>query len=229
MDNQTVKKVYKRFAPFYDYFFGPLFAQGRSKAVKMINQRLAPESKILEVGVGTGRSLPKYKNQFQIIGIDLSSEMLQEARRLSEKHKLDQVKDLLIMDAQELTFEDNTYDAVVAMHVVSVVPDLEKFLKEVTRVCKPGGDLVILNHFRSEKGIVRKLKKWFSKLDKYIGFYSDFSGEVLFNHPDLELKFQQKVNLFGCMDLLHFKIQSREKTATFKDQIPITDRYNQKG
>ncbi|MEJ2118037.1 MAG: methyltransferase domain-containing protein, partial [Alphaproteobacteria bacterium] len=150
MDATAVRKAYKRQAPFYDYSFGMVSAISRKRTVEEINQR---RGRVLEVGVGTGLSLPNYAPYLKVSGIDLSPEMLAKAHERVEKAGLSNVEDLLEMDASNLELPDNSYNVVVAMYVLSVVPDPEKVMKELARVCAPGGEVMAINHFSQDHGV----------------------------------------------------------------------------
>jgi phosphatidylethanolamine/phosphatidyl-N-methylethanolamine N-methyltransferase len=142
----SIQRVYKRYSYFYDLSFGSIFEPGRQKAIqKML---FSPGEHILEVGVGTGLSLSLYPSYIYITGIDVSREMLDKAKRRKKKEGLSNVLALELMDAENMTFKDNSFDKVVAMYVATVVPNPLRLVEEMTRVCKPDGELYILNHFQ---------------------------------------------------------------------------------
>jgi phosphatidylethanolamine/phosphatidyl-N-methylethanolamine N-methyltransferase len=205
MDIEAVKKAYRRYSPVYNYLFGRVFNEGRRLAAEIVNENAAPQDKVLEVGVGTGLSLPFYRADLEVTGVDISQEMLQKAWQLCEKHGLRQVKQLLAMDVEALEFQNQTFDHVVAMYVASVVPNLEKFIAEITRVCKPKGNIIIVNHFSSQNPILSVLENKLSIAHKWFGFHANFPIEPLLNHPKLSLYKQCKVNVLGYWRLLHFK------------------------
>jgi ubiquinone/menaquinone biosynthesis C-methylase UbiE len=136
MDIESVKTSYARWAPVYDKTFGHATKVGRKHAVDYINSR---SGNVLEVGVGTGLSLPDYDPALSVTGIDFSGEMLEKARKRVADGKLAHVKELRQMDARDLDFPDDYFDTVTAMHIVSVVPEPERVMAEIARVCKPGG------------------------------------------------------------------------------------------
>lgn len=205
MDIYSIKKAYKRYSSFYNYLFGKIFNEGRMKATDIVNSTTPSESKILEVGVGTGLSLPLYHSNLEITGIDVSREMLQKAKQLCQKKKLLNVKQLLEMDVEALEFPDQTFDKVVAMYVASVVPNLDKFIDEITRVCKTEGHIIIVNHFSSKNPLINIFETKLSVAHKWFGFNSHFPIEPLLAHPKLKLICRCKVNLFGYWQLLYFK------------------------
>ena len=149
MDERAVLSAYRRWAPVYDKTFGLVAAEGRHHTVEIINRS---QGRVLEVGVGTGLSLPAYKNHLSVTGIDLSPEMLEIADKRVEEEGLTNVEELRVMDAGELDFSDNSFDTVVAMYVMTVVPEPEKVMRELIRVCAPGGQVLLVNHFYQDDG-----------------------------------------------------------------------------
>ncbi len=154
MDLRDTIRTYRLFSGSYDVVFGPVFHPGRKEAVRIANDR--PGQRILEVGVGTGLSLPYFRADSQLTGVDISTEMLAKARRRVEKQQLANVEGLHVMDAEHLEFEDNSFDAVLALYVASVVPSPARFAAEMRRVCIPGGTIVLVNHFTSDNWALRR-------------------------------------------------------------------------
>lgn len=184
MELAAIQKSYARWAPVYDGTFGSVTNTGRNRAVSYINDR---GGSVLEVGVGTGLALPLYAPNMHVTGIDYSEEMLAKARRRVEEEGLDQVKELRRMDARNLDFPDNSFDSVAAMHVLSVVPEPERVLSEIARVCKPGGKVVITNHFAHTEGVMGTLAKAFAPLADLLGWHSDFKMSRVLGEPRLKL------------------------------------------
>src|SRR5438270_7745463 len=118
LDNHTIAKAYARWAPVYDLVFGAVFERGRMAAVGAA-ERIG--GRILEVGVGTGISLPDYRPSNRLVGIDLSEPMLRKAQERVSARALDNIEALVVMDAQHLGFADATFDVVVAQYVITVV------------------------------------------------------------------------------------------------------------
>src|SRR5215469_9009623 len=143
MDLRDTVRTYRWVSGSYDFVFGPVFHPGRKDAVRIANDR--PAQRILEVGVGTGLSLPHFRVDAQVTGIDVSTEMMAKARRRVERRKLEQVEALLEMDAENMSFPDNSFDAVLALYVASVVPNPARLADEIRRVCIPGGTIVVVN------------------------------------------------------------------------------------
>ncbi|PJD96361.1 MAG: SAM-dependent methyltransferase [Legionella sp.] len=207
MSAASIRKVYNVYASFYDFLFGSIFNPGRLSCVDIINKSAAKNANILEIGIGTGLSLPLYRNDLKITGIDISEKMLEKAQDLATKNHLESRVRLKVMDAADLKFEDNSFDIVVAMYVASVVPDVDKFLEEITRVAKPNAQIIFVNHFSSENKVIRFFEEKLACLNKVIGFKSDFSINSLLHYNKLKLLSSHKTNLFGYWKLLHCQIQ----------------------
>lgn len=203
MNNDDLKKTYRFYAPFYDYIFGRIVESGRRRAVAKFPQRQG--DRLLEIGVGTGRSLRYYQPHVQVTGIDLSPEMLERARKRFLNSNHPQVKDLLQMDAQSLDFPDQTFDGAVAMYVASVVPDPSAMMREMFRVCKPGSPIVVLNHFASDGGFFRRLENKMAPLSRRLGFRPDFGLEHFVNQTDFPPQQVERVNVGGYWKLLEFR------------------------
>jgi phosphatidylethanolamine/phosphatidyl-N-methylethanolamine N-methyltransferase len=200
MDLQDTLRTYRRFSGSYDVVFGPVFHPGRKEAVRVAND--GPGQRILEVGVGTGLSLPHFRRDAEVTGIDVSAEMLAKAKRRAERLGLAQVKSLLEMDAENLTFADDSFDAVLALYVASVVPDPARFAAEMRRVCRRGGTIVVVNHFASDSGIMRHVEKRLAPLAGRIGFHADFPLDRFLEVSRLVVRDRRPSNLFGYWTLL---------------------------
>jgi phosphatidylethanolamine/phosphatidyl-N-methylethanolamine N-methyltransferase len=177
MQIEAVKAAYRRYATIYDAVFGPVLQPGRKAVLDAL--KLRPGDRVLEVGVGTGLSLPLYPRSVRITGIDVSGEMLQKARARVARRELDNVEALLEMDAEAMSFPDASFDKVVAMYVVSVVPRPAKLIEELHRVCRPDGEIFIVNHFQSENPIVASFERALAGLSSQIGFHTDVDLKTL--------------------------------------------------
>ena len=155
LDKAGIAKAYARWAPIYDFVFGAVFERGRKASIAAAEQI---GGRILEVGVGTGLSLPDYAATNRLIGVDLSAPMLRKAKARVAEHRLTNVDGLAVMDAQHLGFEDAAFDVVVAQYVITAVPDPEATLDEFARVIKPGGEIILVNHLGAEEGLARGLR-----------------------------------------------------------------------
>ncbi len=197
---ESLEKAYKRYSKFYDLVFGAVFHPGRKTAVEKLECRAG--DKVLEVGVGTGLSLPMYSHDVRVTGIDLSAEMLAKAQKRVQEENLTHVEDLLQMDAQEMTFEDSTFDKVIAMYVASVVPDVSRLASEIRRVCKPGGTIIFLNHFENKNPVVKKAESFIQPLAKYLGFHPDFPLEEFLEKTKFEVTEKIPVNMLDYWTVL---------------------------
>ena len=139
---ETVEKAYRSYAKYYDFIFGKVFHPGRSTAIEHLHCR--PGERILEVGVGTGLSLELYPDYTRVVGIDLSEPMLKQARAKVKDENLTSVEDLLIMDAQNMSFADNSFDLVWSLESGEHMPDKQQFVNELLRVATPGGRIIIV-------------------------------------------------------------------------------------
>jgi phosphatidylethanolamine/phosphatidyl-N-methylethanolamine N-methyltransferase len=200
MDLHDTIRTYRLFSGSYDIVFGPVFHPGRKEAVRIANDR--PGQRILEVGVGTGLSLPHFRPDSRVTGIDVSEEMLEKARRRAARLKLSHVEGLYVMDAEHLEFADNSFDAVLALYVASVVPNPARFAAEMRRVCIPGGTIVVVNHFTSENLLVRLMEKRLARIARHIGFHADFPFEKFRKDSGLSIREVRPSNLFGYWKLL---------------------------
>ncbi len=206
MDKDSILKTYGFYAPFYDLIFGSWVNHGRKKSVEKINQTRG--SRFLEIGVGTGYSIPLYNRDVKVTGIDISPEMLNVARKRFPKVRYPQVDGFWEMDAQNLEFPDDSFDAVIAMYVASVVPDPMKMMQEMSRVCVPGGTVLVLNHFASSKGFLKSVEKFFSPFSKRLGFKPDFSLPHFLEMTTIEVEDILPVNLGGYWKLIQFRNES---------------------
>ncbi len=187
-----VEKVYQNIAQVYDYTYGPTLHPGRLEAIRKM--RISPGTHVLEVGVGTGINLSLYPNSAVVTGIDLSSKMLQKAQgRIDEKGLAN--CNVMEMDATKMTFADNSYDVVYAPYVISVVPDPVAVAREMYRVCRPGGRVVILNHFKSANPIMSKIETAISPMTVHIGFTADLDLPGFLKQAELNPVSVEKVNV----------------------------------
>ncbi len=199
MDQDAVLKTYRRYARGYDLYFGALFQPGRRAVIARMNCR--PGERILEVGVGTGLSLPLYPPQVRVTGVDISREMLARAEARQRRLGLDHVT-LRCLDAEHMDFPDDSFDKVVAMYVVSVAPDPVRLMNEMRRVCKPDGELYIVNHFHHPRTVIGGIERLTAPLSRLLGFHPDFCLDTFVCDTGLAVVERIPVNLFGYWTLL---------------------------
>ena len=176
LDNAGIAKAYARWAPIYDFVFGAVFDRGRQASIAAA-ERVG--GRILEVGVGTGLSLPDYARSNRLVGVDLSAAMLRKARERVLEHRLGHVEGLAVMDAQHLGFKDAAFDVVVAQYVITTVPNAEATLDEFARVTRPGGEIVLVNHLGAERGPRAAYERIFAPLGRRLGWQVEFRWERL--------------------------------------------------
>ena len=192
VETDFVEGVYEKLASVYDWFFGPTLHAGRLQAMQRM--AISPGDRILEVGVGTGINLALYPRDCELTGIDLSDSMLEKAyERVAEKRMRN--VHLQQMDASRLLFPDASFDIVYAPYLISVVPDPVQVAREMGRVCRPGGRIVILNHFRSTNPIMSWGERLISPFTIHIGFKSDLDLPAFLAQADLQPVSIEKVNI----------------------------------
>ena len=193
MHIDTVKTAYRRYAGFYDALFGPVLQPGRRAVLEAL--KLKAGDRVLEVGVGTGLSLPMYPSSVQVTGIDVSSEMLAKARTRVERRALANVEALLEMDAETMAFPDASFDKGVAMYVMPVVRNPARVMEELHRVCRPDGEIYIVNHVKSDNRFIRAFEMGLARFSDQIGFRPDFELRELVNGAG-EIDEVARINVF---------------------------------
>src|SRR5215813_8156036 len=205
LDKKTITKAYARWAPVYDLVFGAVFERGREAAIAAA-ERIG--GRILEVGVGTGISLPDYSPVNRICGVDISEPMLQKAMERVAKLNLANVEGLWVMDAEHLRFPDNSFDVVVAQYVITTVPNPEATLDEFARVLKPGGEIVLVSRVGAEAGLRRALEKWFAPAARKLGWRTEFAWQRYADWADrtddMRLAERRAMPPFGHFSLIRF-------------------------
>jgi len=191
VENDFVEGVYDKLAKVYDLVFGPTLHPGRLRAIQRMD--IQCDERVLEVGVGTGINLSLYPKNCNVTGIDFSESMLEIARERVARKDIRNVR-LLQMDAADLKFADNAFDIVYAPYLISVVPDPVKVAREMHRVCRPGGRVILLNHFLSPNPILSRIERWISPATIHIGFTSDLDLPALLAQADLTPQSIEKVN-----------------------------------
>jgi phosphatidylethanolamine/phosphatidyl-N-methylethanolamine N-methyltransferase len=194
LEKRQVERAYELYAPVYDFIFDWIFAPGRSAAIKHLDLR--PAETVLEVGIGTGLNLPLYPPTCRLTGIDLSAEMLDKAVERVQGLAMPNVT-LKVMDATSMDFGDNEFDKALATYTISAVPDPVAVLREMRRVVKPGGTLVILNHFRSEGRAFGRVEDLVAPVCTRLGWKSNLALKPLLAQVGLTPELVAKVNMFN--------------------------------
>ena len=199
MELQAVERSYARWAPVYDRTFGAVTNVGRRRATAILSEL---GGSVLEVGVGTGLALRHYGPRAIVTGVDYSDEMLSKARAKVAEEGLTNVASLRRMDARELDFPDESFDHVACMHVISVVPEPERVMAEIARVVRPGGTVVIVNHFKRDKGVLAAAERLAAPLADLLGWHSDFDKGQVLGEARLQLVEERTLPPLGMMTLM---------------------------
>ncbi|HWW46898.1 MAG TPA: methyltransferase domain-containing protein [Xanthobacteraceae bacterium] len=206
IDRAGVAKAYARWAPIYDLVFGPVFDRGR-KATIAIADRIG--GRVLDVGIGTGLSLTDYSPTTRICGVDISEPMLRKAQERVQNLNLANVDTLSVMDAKNLAFPDNFFDAVVAQYVITAVPDPEGTLDDFIRVLKPSGELILVNHIGAEGGPRKAFELAFAPVARRLGWRPEFPWERLVKwaavHGGVTLEERRPMPPMGHFSLIRYR------------------------
>jgi len=200
IDRDNITRAYRRYAPIYDWVFGRLLEAGRIEIAKAV-RAVSPE-RLLEVGVGTGLALRRYPAATPTIGVDLSMDMLRRAQDVVRDQQLGSVT-LLRCDAEKLPLRDSCVDCITLPYVLSVTPNPAALMNELRRVCRPGGAVLILNHFKGA-GVWQFGERLVAPLADRVGFRSDLAIDVL-EHPAWIIEAVSGVNLFGLSKLVRLR------------------------
>jgi phosphatidylethanolamine/phosphatidyl-N-methylethanolamine N-methyltransferase len=206
LERNVVETAYARWAPIYDAVCGPVMVKGRRAAAAAA---CAVGGRILEVGVGTGRSFDDYDASTQVTGIDLCAPMLAKARGKMASGRYPHIKDVQLMDAHQMAFANATFDCVVAQFVITRVANPEQVLSECHRVVKPGGRIILVNHLYSEVGIAAAVERWAARRTRKLGLWPEFPFTRLQAwaqaNEDANLVERRKVAPFGMYTLVSFE------------------------
>lgn len=214
LDKVTIEKAYARWAPVYDLVFGAVFDRGRRAAIAAA-ERIG--GRILEVGVGTGISLPAYARSNRLVGVDISLPMLKKARERVLTQQLTHVEALSVMDAGGLALADDSFDVVVAQYVITAVPHPEATLDEFARVLKPGGEIILVNHIGAETGLRRAFEQGFAPVARQLGWRPEFPWGRLAGWveraPGMRLIERRPMPPLGHFSLIRFGKDALAKAA----------------
>ena len=205
LDAAGVRDAYRRWAGVYDAVFGGVSAFGRRRAVEEVNR--LPGTRVLEVGVGTGLALPRYRGDKRVVGIDLSREMLEKAADRVRAERLGQVVGLAEMDAEHMAFADGAFDIAVAMFTASVVPDAKRLFTEMSRVVRPDGHLLFVNHFAAENGPRWWVERAMAPLSRLLGWHPDFALRDLLDPAAVQVEAMEPCKPGGLFTLVRVSNQ----------------------
>jgi phosphatidylethanolamine/phosphatidyl-N-methylethanolamine N-methyltransferase len=203
LDAAGVRDAYRRWAGVYDAVFGGVSAFGRRRAVEEVNR--LPGTRVLEVGVGTGLALPRYRGDKRVVGIDLSREMLEKAAERVREERLGQVVGLAEMDAEKMAFADGAFDIAVAMFTASVVPDAKRLYGEMSRVVRPGGHLLFVNHFAAVDGPRWWVERAMAPLSRLLGWHPDFALRDLLDPERAQVEAMEPCKPGGLFTLVRVR------------------------
>jgi phosphatidylethanolamine/phosphatidyl-N-methylethanolamine N-methyltransferase len=205
-DREMVETAYDRWAPIYDLVFGGVFSKGRRAAILATNNI---GGRVLEVGVGTGISLPQYAPNLRIFGTDISEGMLAKAKARVADLRLKNVEGLAVMDAEKLEFPDNSFDVVMAQYVVTAVPNPEAAMDEFARVLRPGGEIILLSRVSADAGLRHFIERQLQPVVRQLGFRTDFAWsrytQWAARAHGVELVERRPVPPFGHFSLIRFR------------------------
>jgi phosphatidylethanolamine/phosphatidyl-N-methylethanolamine N-methyltransferase len=204
-DREMVERAYDRWAPIYDLVFGRVFGKGRRAAIAATN---SIGGRVLEVGVGTGISLPQYASNTRIFGIDISAAMLRKAKTRVAELGLKNVEGLAVMDAEKLDFPDGSFDVVMAQYVVTAVANPEATLNEFARVLRPGGEVILLSRVSADAGMRRFIEQLIAPAVRPLGWRTEFAwsryAQWVARNAAMELVERRPVPPFGHFSLIRF-------------------------
>jgi phosphatidylethanolamine/phosphatidyl-N-methylethanolamine N-methyltransferase len=209
LDAEGVRDAYRRWAGVYDVVFGGVSAHGRRRAVEAVNR--LPGTRVLEVGVGTGLALPRYRAEKRVVGIDLSREMLEKAAERVRAERLAHVTGLVEMNAEKMAFADGSFDIAVAMFTASVVPNAKALFAEMSRVVRPGGQLLFVNHFAAERGLRWWAERSMAPLARLLGWHPDFALSDLLDPAVVRVEAMEPCQPAGLFTLV--QVRNQDLTA----------------
>ncbi len=192
-------RFYHNLVPAYQAVW-PAVAKRRIQA-NLAALNIAEGTQILEVGVGTGLSLEAYPHHANVLGVDLSESMLAEAELLIVKNQWTHIH-VRPMNAEELEFEDASFDLVTSFHTISVVSQPEKMMRELVRVCKPGGRILVINHFRSKNPLVARVVDSAGGITRRLGWRTDLEINELLTELPIEVESCHKNNPLSLFRVL---------------------------
>ena len=202
VEDESVRDVYTDYGVLLDYFFGPTLHRGRLQSMHRLS--IGSGDEVLEVGVGTGINASLYRKDCHVTGIDFSESMLRKARRRLDTNGVQNVE-LMRMDAAKLGFPDESFDFVYAPYVISVVPDPVTVVREMCRVCRVGGHVVVLSHFRSENRLMSAVERLISPLTVNMGFKADLDLPGFLTQAELDPISIDKVGIPKMWSLIVFR------------------------
>lgn len=217
MKESITSKTYDVWAWFYDMTFGALVRNRQHRALQHL--RAQPGDRVLDIGVGTGMLLPHYPRDVTVIGVDLSAGMLAKAADKKRQAGLDHCR-LVRADAMTLPFAAESFDHIVITHTISVVSDPARLIEGATRLLKPRGRIILLNHFRSTSSVIAWFEKLLNPIFVVIGWRSDVALEDVLKLSELNVDYRFKTRL---IDLWQIVVLTRSQPRrTPAPALPLT-------
>ena len=201
-------KLYAEFAPLYDKVFGKIFFSRLRHVIEALD--IPRGAKVLEVGAGTGTSFPAYPRHCEVVGIDLAPDMLARAQDKILENGWTHLN-VMEMNALDLKFPDNSFDYVMAFHVVTVVPDPILMIQEAKRVCKPGGKIVIVNHFTSTFPLLGFLTETLDPVTRRLGWSTKLRLKPFIEETQLKVDTIYKLSKLSLYTVL---LGTKEKNGS---------------
>lgn len=192
-------KLYSEFAPIYDKVFGKIFYSRLREVIWALH--VFPGATVLELGAGTGISFPAYPRHCEVTGIDLAPDMLERAQEKITENGWSHVR-ILEMDALNLQFPENSFDYVMAFHVVTVVPDPIRMMEEAKRVCRPGGKIVIVNHFTTDVPVLGSFTEALDPITRRLGWRTKLRLRPFIEATELKVEQVYKLSKFSLYTVL---------------------------
>ncbi|MFW2330966.1 MAG: class I SAM-dependent methyltransferase [Nitrospinota bacterium] len=215
MEHSSIKRIYNGYSSVYDLLFKMFFFPRQKRAISDLN--IDPGARVLDVGIGTGLTLSLYPKMCEVIGIDLSIKMLDQAKKKVKQLEMENVT-LIEMDACNLAFKDNSFDYAIATHIISVVPNPMKLMNEMRRVCKPDGKLALVNHFISSNPIIGNVEKRCDPFFRKIGWRTNLSLEEFIEESKLDIYQTTKLNKIDLWKIVHLN-NNKEQLLSLNKEI----------
>ena len=206
MDISAIRRAYRVWAPVYDPVWGSISNVSRRHAMDVIDRR---HGHCLELGVGTGLSLPLYRKGMRVIGIDVSPDMLEKANQRIQAESIENAAGLSVMDARKMGFADGRFDVVVAMFVMRSVPEPERVVSEMERVCRPGGSIFLVNYIGRSGNLIRETEQHLAPLTRRLGWDPAFDYKKIFDRPLLRQVRSIPLRPGGLFTLLEFRREAK--------------------
>jgi phosphatidylethanolamine/phosphatidyl-N-methylethanolamine N-methyltransferase len=192
-------KLYSHLTPAYEMLFPLLVRKRIWSAIEQL--QLTAGSEVLEVGVGTGASLPAYPSDVRVTGIDLSAEMLAVAEKKIQQQQWSHIE-VGRGNAEELDFADASFDCVTSFHTISVVSRPDRMMEEIVRVLRPGGQVLVINHFRSPRPWLANMIDQADPLTRRFGWRTDLDCQSVVEGLPLRVEQRYKTSAASLFTVL---------------------------